>query len=229
MQLSNCELLPGVIVDTNDDLRLGRIKCVIPGYVDASFSNENMPWVRPLGMFNHQSFSKMMKGYKVWILVNKSNYNEYWYFPFFELNDVAKSYLDPVYDSDQPEVLVCHNCGGNHATLTYDEKNGYSEKIGQHHIDLHPEGKISIQGGDGLMEISGSKIRLGNVSGNDQKAVLGKNLLSVLNELKGAMKKLQGLCVGQTEPLAEGFLAAEEALEKATTEYNILSENITVN
>ena len=76
MTLSNCELIPSVIYDTNDPLKLGRIKCVVPGFIDNStMSLENMPWVRPLDMGRHQSFSKAVKGFKVWVLINKANYS----------------------------------------------------------------------------------------------------------------------------------------------------------
>lgn len=228
MQLSNCELLPGVIVDTTDPLKLGRIKCVIPSYVDASFSNENMPWVRPLGMVGHQSFSKMVKGYKVWVLVNKSNYNEYWYFPFFELNDVAKSYLDSVYDDDQPEILIAQSNGGNNVSETYDKTNGFSTKIGQNHIDLHPDGKIELLGNDGVIRIDGygSKIQIGNTSNIDQQAVLGNKLVEVLNNLKSAFSELKTVSKGILSPLEPGFSKAESAL---TNIENILSDNITIN
>lgn len=226
MQLSNCELLPGVITDTKDPMKIGRIKCVIPGYVDPSFSSENTPWVRPLGMFNHQSFSKMMKGYKVWVLINKANYNEYWYFPFFELNDVAKNFLSSVYDKEQPEIFVAHNCGGNHALDTYDESNGFSTKIGQHHIDLHPDGHISLLGQQGTVDIDGSKIKIGHVSGEDNPAVLGDKLKLILDKLKDAMSKLQGVSQGMLAPLASGFSDAVEAL---TPSEDILSKNVTVN
>lgn len=226
MQLNNCELLPGVIADTKDPMKLGRIKCIIPGYVDPSFSNENMPWIRPLGMYNHQSFSKMMPGYKVWILVNKANYNEYWYFPFFELNDIAKNFLEPIYDNQQPEIFMAHNCGGNNALLTYDESNGFAESIGQHHIELHPDGKVSILGGDGLIQIDGSKIKIGLVNGDDQPVVLGNELKTILEDLKDAMSKLQGASTGNLSPLAPGFTDAIKAL---TPLNKMLSKNITVN
>ena len=227
MQLSNCELLPGVIVDTKDPEKLGRIKCVIPGYVDASFSNENMPWIRPLGMFNHQSFSKMMKGYKVWVLVNKVNYNEFWYFPFFELNDVAKAYLDPVYDDEQPEVLVAHNCGGNHATLTYDESNGYSEKIGNHHIDLHPDGKIELLGQQGTVLIDGSNLTIGKNTGTSQPATLGKSLYNILSGLKEGLALCQSACGNAPflSPLIPGF---EKCVNNLNNIESILSSNITL-
>ena len=229
MQLSNCELLPGVIVDSKDPLKLGRIKCVIPGYVDAGFSNENMPWIRPLGMFNHQSFSKMMNGCKVWVVVNKSNYNEYWYFPLFELNDVAKNYLESVYDNDQPEILIAHNCGGNHALLTYDESNGFSMKIGQYQINLHPNGKITLLGGsNGIVEIDGGKVKIGKEGGTDEPAVLGNKLMDILKEMKSGFADLASKSPNNpyTAPLTSGFTTCLRALEKYNT---IKSDNITVN
>lgn len=233
MQLSNCELLPGVIVDTNDDQQLGRIKCVIPGYVDASFSNENMPWVRPLTMSNHQSFSKMMKGYKVWILVNKSNYNEYWYFPFFELNDVAKDFLGAVYDNDQPEVLMAHNCGGNHATLTYDENNGFSQKIGQHHIDMHPDGNIEIIGQEAVVDLDGKvKIGVGDKTTFTEQAVLGNKLFKVLDDLAQALDQCLSDCEKDTHTavLKPGLEQAVTAVKQGLGgEGNILSDNIEIN
>ena len=227
MQLSNCELLPGVIVDTKDPMKIGRIKCVIPGYVDASFSNENMPWVRPLGMTRHQSFSKMMPGYKVWILVNKKNYNEFWYFPFFEFNDVAKEYLNDTYDDDQPEIFMAHNCGGNHAVSGYDENNGFTIHIGNNHINLYPDGKIEILGQQGVIRIDGSKIQIGN-NGSDfsQQAVFGNKLKEILDNLGKAMNTLLGLSNGSCGCLKEGFQKAKDALEPTNS---ILSDNITIN
>ena len=227
MQLSNCELLPGVIVDTKDPMKLGRIKCVIPGYVDSEFSNENMPWVRPLGMNRHQSFSKMMPGYKVWVLVNKSNYNEYWYFPFFEFTDISKEYLNEVYDDEQPEIIMSHNCGGNNALITYDEKNGFNISIGEkNHVEIHPDGHISIQGGDSEIDIDGSNIKIGNKNNEAELAVMGKKLVKVLSELKGAMNELKGKSSGMLYPLAEGFGLAETAL---TNVESILCKCTTVN
>lgn len=215
MQLSNCELLPAVISDTKDPLKLGRIKCVIPGYVDASFSNENMPWVRPLGMTRHQSFSKMMPGFKVWVLVNKNNYNEYWYFPFFEFNDVSKSYLDSTYDNEQPEIIVSHNNGKNHAIFTYDESNGYSQKLGQNHIDIHPDGQIELLGNDGVVKIDGSKVYIGN--NNDSMphvAAFGDVIEEKLSNLQTKLYALAAACSSKGVPLTDDFIAAAETLNE---------------
>ena len=227
MTLSNCELIPSVIYDTNDPLKLGRIKCVVPGFIDNStMSLENMPWVRPLDMGRHQSFSKPVKGFKVWVLINKANYNEYWYIPFFEYNDISKEYLDSTYE-DQPEIIISHNNGGNHAMLTYDEKNGYNIKLGQHHIELHPNGHISILGGEMEVDIDG-EIKIGQKNGDYQRAVKGEPLKNILDNLNKAFNALQTSASSSpfTSHLGAGFEMCKTAL--ADTE-SILSNKVKVN
>ena len=217
MNLDGCELIPSVIVDTKDEMKLGRIKCVIPGYVDPSFSKENMPWVRPLCMTRHQSFSKMMPGYKVWVLANKNNYNEFWYLPFFELNDISKNFLESTYDADQPEIIVSHNTGGNHAMMTYDETSGFNTKIGENHMQLKPDGHVSIVGGTGQVDINGSNIKVGSVGGDYEPAILGNKLLEILIQLKNAFVSLKesASSSSQTVTLVPGFTEAENALSEA--------------
>lgn len=227
MTLSNCELIPSVIYDTNDPLKLGRIKCVVPGFIDNStMSLENMPWVRPLDMGRHQSFSKPVKGFKVWVLINKANYNEYWYIPFFEYNDISKEYLDSTYE-DQPEIIISHNNGGNHAMLTYDEKNGYNIKLGQHHIELHPNGHISILGGEMEVDIDG-EIKIGKKDGDYKRAVKGEPLKNILDELHQYFGELQTAASNNpfTAHLATGFGMCTNAL--ANTQ-SILADKVKVN
>lgn len=227
MTLSNCELIPSVIYDTNDPLKLGRIKCVVPGFIDNStMSLENMPWVRPLDMGRHQSFSKPVKGFKVWVLINKANYNEYWYIPFFEYNDISKEYLDSTYE-DQPEIIISHNNGGNHAMLTYDEKNGYNIKLGQHHIELHPNGHISILGGEMEVDIDG-EIKIGQKDDDYKSAVKGDPLKNILDELHKYFGELQTAASNNpfTSHLSPGFGHCATAL--ADTE-SILSNKVKVN
>ena len=227
MTLSNCELIPSVIYDTNDPLKLGRIKCVVPGFIDNStMSLENMPWVRPLDMGRHQSFSKPVKGFKVWVLINKANYNEYWYIPFFEYNDISKEYLDSTYE-DQPEIIISHNNGGNHAMLTYDEKNGYNIKLGQHHIELHPNGHISILGGEMEVDIDG-EIKIGQKDVDYKRAVKGDPLKNILDELHQYFGELATAASNNsfTSHLSPGFEKCKTAL--ANTE-SILSDKVKVN
>lgn len=226
MLLNNCELLPAVITNTDDELKLGRIKCVIPGYVDSTFSDYNKPWVRPLCMNKHQQFSKMMPGYKVWVLVNKSNYNEYWYLPFFEMNDVTKNYLDDVYDNEQPEVIMAHNNGGLHPLFTYDEKNGFSERIGEDHINLHTDGHIQLLAKEGEVDIKGSHVKAGKQGGDYQKAVKGENLQELFTKIGQACQK-GFACFGPAQPASTAFMDIFAAIQEYSNK--ILCDNVQVN
>lgn len=227
MNFSDCEVVPSVIYNVDDPLKLGRIKCVIPGYVDnTTMSLENMPWVRPWFMWRHQSFSKPVKGFKVWVIINKANYNEYWYIPLYEYNDITKEYLEDVYDNDQPEIFMSHNNGGNHAMFTYDEKNGYNEKIGQHHIELHPDGHISIVGGQHQVDIDG-EVKVGASSGSYERAVKGETLKKeILDELSKYFGKLAQACTNPyTAPLAPWFSLCQSTAAKGEM---ILSKDVKI-
>lgn len=229
MNLSNCEIIPSVIYDDKDPLKLGRIKCVVPGFIDSStMSLENMPWVRPFGMTRHQSFSKPVKGFKVWVIVNKANYNEYWYIPFFEYNDISKEYLDGVYDNDQPEIFMSHNNGGNHSMLTFDETNGFNEKIGDNHIELHPDGHISLLGGQHEVDING-EVKVGQKDGDYNQAVKYEPLESILSKLYEAF----GILVRDSAnpydcKLTSGFQLCQDALNSVNIE-KIKADNVKVN
>ena len=226
MKLEDCELIPAVIYSIKDPEKLGRIKCIIPGIIDnTTMSEENIPWVRPIGMNRQQSFSMPVVGYKVWVLINKANYNEYWYFPFFEKNDITDNYLsDDVYESGNAEVLVSHNKGGTPVKMTYDDINGYNIQLGSNHIQMNTDGVISIVGGECDIKMKGGVITIGN-GGNAQFAVKGDELKNILDQLKIAMQKLQGASQGMLSPLAPGFATAAQVLNTS----NILAEHVKVN
>ena len=174
MKLKDCDLTIGVIVSVEDETHQGRIKCIIPGVVNDQISEKNSPWVRPLCMGGYQTFSKEMVGSKVWVLINNENYNEYWYFPFFELNNVAMTALSETYDNDQPEIFLAHDTGGNNAISMYDEINGFRMMCGENNISLKPDGHVNLTGNDGEFDIDGSQVKMGKKGGSYEKAVLGE-------------------------------------------------------
>lgn len=228
MKLKDCELTVGVVVSVEDETHSGRIKCIIPGIINNKISEKNSPWIRPLMMGGYQTFSKEMVGSKVWILINHNNYNEYWYFPFFELNNVAIVELAETYDNDQPEIFMSHDTGGNNAISMYDEKNGYRMMIGGHHIALAPDGHVSLVGNSGEVDINGSKVQIGAVGGAYEKAVLGEKLQSILSNLQTDMDKLAEDAGKNpyTSALIPGFQNASQHLEEAK---NMLSTNVSLN
>ena len=214
MKLQNCELVPAVIQSTDDPLKLGRIKCDIPGLIDHNtMSMENMPWIRPIIMNRSQSFSKPVVGFKVWVLINKSNYNEYWYFPFFELNDISTEFLESVYDSDNPEIFMSHNNGSLNSMSTYDDQNGFSTKIGENHIELHPDGHISLLGSSGEVDIDGSHIKVGKKDGDYEPTVKGESLKNILSKLYSGFTTLYNSTDHFTAVLKPGFKECLEAVQ----------------
>ena len=110
MKLSNVDVVPGVIVDTKDPKKLGRVKINAPALMRGNNSgdtygvvetidNNVLPWVYPLTMSRYQSFSKQLEGMKVWVLNNTENYNEYWYIPMFDYIDVTEEIVSEKYSA----------------------------------------------------------------------------------------------------------------------------------
>lgn len=219
MLLNNCELVPGVVQLDKDPEKLGRIKCVIPGILDSeTMSLENMPWIYPFNMCHYQSFSKPIEGQKVWILINKSNYNEYWYMHFHEYNDKTKEYLESgIYDDDNPEVMMCRNLGDNSVLSTYDDKNGFSQRIGDNHINMWPESKIELLAGDLQIRMDGD-IKCGSKGDTYQHAALGKVLKDFLQKaaegLEDAANKSAPYAIG----MKPGLTIASKALSNAANQ-----------
>lgn len=228
MTLDKYDLLPGVVQSTSDPECKGRIKCIIPGIFEAGTSTDNLPWVYPLGMSRYQSFSKMMNGCKVWILRNRDNKFEFWYLPMFDYHStVTKAYVAANYDND-PEVIICRDGGGKVGILTYDDTNGFKERLNEDYIHLTPNNKIELKAAEAKIRMEGSKITVGQDGATYEPAVLGDTLVGILNELQGAMAELKSACGcdQHTMPLQPGFQKCVSILSKANT---ILCANTSVN
>lgn len=87
MNLADIELLPGIVINASDPKHIGRVKCNVPTLFDTSVMNEEgLPWIYPITMGPNQQYSSPKKNSKVWVMRNKTNYHEFWYFPMFQLN-----------------------------------------------------------------------------------------------------------------------------------------------
>lgn len=228
MTLDKYDLLPGVVQSTSDPEYKGRIKCIIPGIFDPGTSADNLPWIFPLGMSRYQSFSKMMNGCKVWILRNRENKFEFWYLPMFDYHStVTKQYVAENYDND-PEVIICRDGGGKVGIFTYDDTNGFKEKLNQDYIHLTPNNKIELKAAEAKIRMEGSKITVGQDGDTYEHAVLGDTLVNLLNELQGAMSELKNACTSDqhTMPLQPSIQKCVNILSKANT---ILAQNTSVN
>lgn len=190
-------MIPGVVVDDQDPKFLGRLKISAPGEFDVDTMNiDDMFWVYPFPVGGYQSFSRMLKGSKVWLLKNTKNYYEYWYLPYFEMNgntyDLVNSKAK--YDAD---VLVSRSDGSNNIQLYYNPQDGFNQKIGFASINILPDGTINITTGGASPSAAkfhtNSKSNIIGYDGSDrphQLTVMGENLHKLLDDLNGAFKTL---------------------------------------
>ena len=216
------------VIFVDDPMKFGRIKCNIPGIIDESTSViEAMPWVRPFKMHGYQTFCKPVVNQKVWVLVSKTNYNEYWWFPYHETSDMVQQYLDDNYDN-QPDVFNAREGSNGNAMFTYDEKNGYLMKIGDDHINIKPNQDIELLAGSHVVKIKDGKVCCGSngSSGDFKPCVMNDKCLQLREKLSGYFNALSSAASLKpfTDPLAPIF----SQISKDITQ-DIKSENFYCN
>lgn len=228
MELFDVDLVPGVIYNVSDPLKMGRVKASAPGLFNATdMHDEAIPWLYPWGMPGYQRFSKLEIGTKIWIFSNKDNLHEYWYIPMYEYINEAKTFLEENYDKS-PEIFVFRNNGSHVVSFTYDDLEGFKESINKSYIQLKPSDEIDINADEVRIQLAGNKITIGNKNTKYEQAVLGNTLLDILTKLRAEFSSCSTLA--QSNPftcqLAPGFTKCEKSL--ATIE-QILADNTKVN
>lgn len=214
MKFSDLEAVPGAIISVKDPLKLGRVKCAAPGIFDnATMDDDILPWVCPFSMGGYQTFSKPVKGAKVWVIKNNTNYNEFWYVPYFEMINTSKGYVKENYENDA-EVLLERNNGDTVSRIAYDLKHGHKIQIGNIYINVLPNGDIVLNGADAEVKIKGGHVYTGKQDGSYQPAVMGNELKDILSNLAKNMNQLY--IASQHSPytvsLAPGFQEAKKTL-----------------
>lgn len=214
MDLVDFELIPSVVDTVDDPEHLGRVKCTIPGVTNnKTIRQKLMPWVMPLHMNKYQSFTKMLPGTKVWVLSDKKDNKNLWYFPYFEEINCVKDYLDEVYDNQNVEVLMARNLGGGLVLCTYDDTNGIRFIFKETLFQMHPNGDILINNGTVRETIEDNVVKLGDKSGNGEPAVLGDKLFNILSNLSQVFSAAGAACsTPPLTPAGTGFLNAANAL-----------------
>lgn len=227
MFLFKYELIPSVIVDVNDPEHLGRIKCHIPGKIDSTqITKENIPWVYPLHMNGHQTFSKLIEGGKVLVYANNNNYLEFLYEPMHEINGKLKEFLDKHYE-DNPEVLMCRDLGDSSVMITYDDETGINLMKGNSTITISPDNNIIINTTSEI-NINSNKIHIGAKDGNETPAVRADKLINLINGLANAAQK--GISAQGTNASPAGFAFQEivSKLNEYANNENLGAENVNI-
>ena len=226
-ELVDYYIIQSVVEYDNDPLCIGRIKCTIPGVIHSDTTDEEaMPWVRCFKMGAYQTFSRPIVGQKVWVLISKTNYNEFWWFPFYENIDICQQYLEEYYDY-QPDIFHARHTGNGDAMSTYDDKQGYLTKIGDDHINLRPNKELELDCQDCRMCIKSNKVYLGDKDeGKHEPAIMGNKCWEMRGNLKGLFKKLDDICKGKPyiSPLSPWFekIANELTNDKLQAEYTLV-------
>ena len=188
MNLKDVEAKEAVIVYSDDPDRLGRIKVTCPGEFDTgTMDQELLPWVYPFNMTHFNAFTRMLPGAKVWLLKNKDNHNEYYYWPFFEEIQLTRDFLEKHYD-DNPEVIFARDDAGVPALITFDSEEGIYLKVKEYYVNIRPNSDIIIHSTQVDMDIKDGHVWLGGTNaGGYEPIVMGNNLKLRLTALYNAM------------------------------------------
>lgn len=187
MKLTNVDMMMGIVCDNNDPTNFGRVKVCIPGkWETSSMSVESLPWVYPLSMWGFQSFSKLEINSRVWVINNIESEFEYWYIPFFYLNENTLSKAG----KENSDVIISRTTSNGDMQIYYNASEGIVIKNGKSQVNIRPNGAIQCMTPDASVTVANGKIQLGN-SGKFEQAVHGNVLLNLINNLSDDLSKLQ--------------------------------------
>jgi hypothetical protein len=222
-------IVESVVDYDNDPLKIGRIKCTIPGVIHSDTTpEEGMPWIRCFRMGSYQTFSRPNKGQKVWVMVSKTNYNEFWYMPFHETIDITQDYIKEYYD-ENCDVLHARHSGNGDVMTTYDDEHGYNMKIGEDHINLTPKRQLEIDCNEKRIAIKGDYVLLGDKDDficsvekghGKQPTIKGVNHQAFIKTLASNFQALLAACQEnpQTFHLIDSIQRIFTTLEQCATE-----------
>jgi len=225
-------IIESVVDYDNDPLKIGRIKCTIPGVVHSdSTPEEGMPWVRCFKMGAYQTFSRPIKGQKVWVMISKQNQNEFWYFPFHEAIDITKDYIEEYYN-ENCDVLHARHSGNGDCMMTYDDEQGYLTKIGDDHINLTPKRQFELDCDNKRISIEDDIVYIGDKDkGAKQVTIKGENHQKWISTLSGQFASLAEAAgdIPYTIHLSALLQAISSTLAQNSSPFDIYTKHTKVN
>lgn len=203
MKLKDIELVPGVVINANDPEHIGRVKAVVPGIFDTSMSEEALPWIHPLTMAGYQQFSKLQRGSGIWLFKNMlGDMRELWYIPMFQLYCDASDIVSMGKDSD---IIFSRIGGPDSANFRYVAGEGMVMNVGDDNsLSMKSDGTMSLKSGGTHMSMGSGRFTIGDPK-SAQNMVLGNNLTSLLENLKGNIEKVASIAAstgGDVSPLS---------------------------
>lgn len=192
MDLNDYEILPGVVISVKDDEHLGRIKVALPNSESSSNTQLNaLPWCYPLFMTGtYQGFTKLVDNCKVWVLRNKLDNLEMWYWPMVDLNPNTQEIIDQY---DNPDVLISRDLGGKNVYIYYTDSKGIVLSVGSSQININQNGEIILSTGDANIKVSGENVFI-NTDSSTSHATRSEQLTSCLKKIIQALTNIQLSC-----------------------------------
>lgn len=194
MKLENCEVRPGVVLQVIDNY--GRIKASCLGL----FSEEDDPdLLPPMSQFLTPSatqFSQPHEGDNIWVWLFSDNPQELLY--TFRGN-MEKSNNDTLDDEHQDiEILMRRNTENGKIQVDYNTESGYTINNDGTNINIDNEDHdIHIRHKEGpSVMVSKDGISLGTDGKSKYSAVLGEELINVLNDIKDTFNTIKNAAAG---------------------------------
>lgn len=191
MKLFKAIMRPGIVLDVLDG---GKIKAEAPGLFTSEDPLEKLPPIMPFLLGNSGQYSEPIKGQEVWILNTLDNPLELFWFRKDRINNFSGVIPEEYKESQNIEVLCDREIGpGQWATIYFSDGSGWIIRNGFASIHIRPNGSILLDSGQSnrVIDICGDSISLGSEGGSSEPAVLGNQLVKVLEKLNTALTKIQ--------------------------------------
>ena len=188
MKLSDCEVLPGIIINVADPEKRGRVKASVPTWFDTSVMDEEaLPWIEPGPTSGYQRFSKMECGTKIYVFKNTKNNDEYYYLCMPNMNTDTDNAIG---DYGSSEILLSRTTGKSGSVfIYYNDKEGLVLKLGDTKIQISPTKEIHITDNKSSFNIVDGLITIGNGQ-KEEYTVMGETLQKILIDLGGELQNI---------------------------------------
>lgn len=195
MQLSNCQIRPGKVIQVVDGI--GTIKAESPEL----FLKDNpdlLPDIVPFFTLNDNSFTNPKVGDDIWILIDENNPRLLYY---FRQNGIATELAETLKNKHGVEVLTrkVDKNGTEIAELMLTDEDGWTILHKNSYMQII-DGNIKLATKSGTVEIDGG----GNITfnGGSEPAVLGQKLTDTLTSLDTLLKNIASAAQGSPYTVA---------------------------
>ena len=198
MNLHNCILRPGRVLEINKN-NPGQIKIEAPGLFSKQHIQQ-LPWVYPFFTGHTNQFSKPIVNQEVWVLNNKENPSQlYW---FLKNEDQFKEIekFEEITKDTNVECVVHREVGSGWATLYFSDGQGWiirhnSDSI----IQIRKDGSILLENPNETnrsIDICNNSISLGKKGGSDHPASLGDKVQECFDLIQQCLKTVKQAAAG---------------------------------